>query len=290
MGTGLGAMAVAAAAFAAPGAGAADKWSARCMLVAAVLLFLAPSIDHGRRADRMLDGADCASAAATTALIGALARIAAILAPGGEIATVAALILVVAIGVRALPEEWRRGPALGIAVGGGVIAAIAGYRRSPAACGSSRPRARCGTADLTRWPGGTARLGAWQAPVALVLLGRRRRDRAAPALVVRRRRGLRRPGHHRRAGRPRPALVLADRGRRRGRHDLRRGRRDGRRPARRDRPDRVAAAVALHAVGASVVRPWTTAAALGIIVLIGAVVAGLARAVTTIPAAASAAG
>ena len=93
VGTGLGAMAVAAAAFAAPQATVADKLVGALMLVAAVLLFLAPSIDHGRRADRMLDGADFASAAATTALIGALARIAAILAPGGEIATVAAMIL-----------------------------------------------------------------------------------------------------------------------------------------------------------------------------------------------------
>ena len=40
----------------------------------------------------------------------------------------------------------------------------------------------------------------------------------------------------------------------------------------------VAAAVALHAVGAGLVRPWTTAAALLLVALLGAVVAVLARA------------
>ncbi|GIF66035.1 hypothetical protein Ais01nite_40700 [Asanoa ishikariensis] len=276
VGTGLGAMTVAAAAFAAPQSMVADKLVGALMLVAAVLLFLAPSIDHGRRADRMLDGADFASAAATTALIGALARIAAILAPGGEIATVAAMILVVAIAVRALPEGWRRGPALGIAVGGGVIAAVAGYQ---SLAGGLRILATPGAlweADLSRWPGSTDAIGSWQAPVALVLLA------GAAAIVLPRPWsydvagvfvGLATIGAPAALGLPwySPILVggavatiygvaavmAAD-------------------PRAGIARIWVAAAVALHAVGASVVRPWTTAAALGIIVLIGAVVAGLA--------------
>ncbi|MEV4533792.1 permease [Asanoa sp. NPDC049518] len=276
VGTGLGAMTVAAAAFAAPQSMVADKLVGALMLVAAMLLFLAPSIDHGRRADRMLDGADFASAAATTALIGALARIAAILAPGGEIATVAAMILVVAIAVRALPEGWRRGPALGIAVGGGVIAAVAGYQ---SLAGGLRILATPGAlweADLSRWPGSTEAVGAWQAPVALVLLA------GAAAIVLPRPWsydvagvfvGLATIGAPAALGLPwySPILVggavatvygvaavmAAD-------------------PRAGIARIWVAAAVALHAVGASVVRPWTTAAALGIIVLIGAVVAGLA--------------
>ncbi|SNS90893.1 hypothetical protein SAMN05421812_102319 [Asanoa hainanensis] len=276
VGTGLGAMTVAAAAFAAPQSMVADKLVGTLMLVAAVLLFLAPSIDHGRRADRMLDGADFASAAATTALIGALARIAAILAPGGEIATVAAMILVVAIAVRALPEGWRRGPALGIAVGGGVIAAVAGYQ---CLAGGLRILATPGAlwaADLSRWPGSTDAAGAWQAPVALVLLA------GAAAIVLPRPWsydvagvfvGLATIGAPAALGLPwySPILVggavatvygvaavmAAD-------------------PRAGIARIWVAAAVALHAVGASVVRPWTTAAALGIIVLIGAVVAALA--------------
>ncbi|MEV4618913.1 permease [Asanoa sp. NPDC049573] len=283
VGTVLGTMGVAAAAFAAPEAAVADKLVGALMLVAAVLLFLAPSIDHGRRADRMLDGADYASAAATTALIGALARIAAILAPGGEIATVAALILVVAIGVRALPEDWRRGPALGIAVGGGVIAAIAGYQ---SLAGGLRILATPGAlwdADLTRWPGSTGGGASWQAPVALVLLA------GAAAIVLPRPWsydvagvfvGLATIGAPAALGLPWyspivvggavatiygvAAVMAAD-----PRAGLAR--------------IWVAAAVALHAVGASVVRPWTTAAALGIIVLIGAVVATLASTVVAGP-------
>ncbi|GIF75543.1 SCO7613 C-terminal domain-containing membrane protein [Asanoa siamensis] len=283
VGTGLGAMVVAIAAFSAGQATTADKLVGALMLVAAVLLFLAPSIDHGRRADRMLDGADFASAAATTALIGALARIAAILAPGGEIATVAAMILLVAIVVRALPEDWRRGPALGIAVGGGVIALIAGYQ---SLAGGLRILATPGAlweADLSQWPGSTGTAGAWQAPVALVLLA------GAAAIVLPRPWsydvagvfvGLATIGAPAALGLPWyspivvggavatvygvTAVMATD-----PRAGLAR--------------IWVAAAVALHAVGASVVRPWTTAAALAIIVLIGVVVAALAGTVVAGP-------
>ncbi|GIF60631.1 SCO7613 C-terminal domain-containing membrane protein [Asanoa iriomotensis] len=283
VGTGLGAVAVAIAAFAAGEATGADKLVGALMLVAAMLLFLAPSIDHGRRADRMLDGADFASAAATVALIGALARIAAILAPGGQIATVAAMILIVAIAVRALPEDWRRGPALGIAVGGGVIAAIAGYQ---SLAGGLRILATPGAlweADLSRWPGSTDAAGAWQAPVALVLLA------GAAAIVLPRPWsydvagvfvGLATIGAPAALGLPWyspiviggavatvygvAAVMAAD-------------------PRAGIARIWVAAAVALHAVGASVVRPWTTAAALAIIVVIGVVVAALAAAVVVTP-------
>jgi hypothetical protein len=283
VGTVLGTMGVSAAAFAAGQATVADKLVGALMLVAAVLLFLAPSIDHGRRADRMLDGADYASAAATTALIGALARIAAILAPGGEIATVAALILVVAIGVRALPEDWRRGPALGIAVGGGVIAAIAGYQSLAGGLKILATPGALWDADLTRWPGSVDAGGSWQAPVALVLLA------GAAAIVLPRPWsydvagvfvGLATIGAPAALGLPWyspiivggavatiygvAAVMAAD-----PRAGLAR--------------IWVAAAVALHAVGASVVRPWTTAAALGIIVLIGAVVAALASTIVAGP-------
>ncbi|GIF53008.1 hypothetical protein DFJ67_1053 [Asanoa ferruginea] len=283
VGTVLGTMGVSAAAFAAGQATVADKLVGALMLVAAVLLFLAPSIDHGRRADRVLDGADYASAAATTALIGALARIAAILAPGGEIATVAALILVVAIGVRALPEDWRRGPALGIAVGGGVIAAIAGYQSLAGGLKILATPGALWDADLTRWPGSVDAGSSWQAPVALVLLA------GAAAIVLPRPWsydvagvfvGLATIGAPAALGLPWyspivvggavatiygvAAVMAAD-----PRAGLAR--------------IWVAAAVALHAVGASVVRPWTTAAALGIIVLIGAVVAALASTIVAGP-------
>ncbi|MGC1214233.1 MAG: permease, partial [Micromonospora sp.] len=82
VGTVLGAVGVAAAAFGAPGTTTADAWVGALLLVAALLLFLAPSIDRGRRADLSLDGSDLAAAATTAALIATLVRIAAVLAPG----------------------------------------------------------------------------------------------------------------------------------------------------------------------------------------------------------------
>ena len=68
------------------------------------------AIDAGRRSDLALDGSDLAAAAVTAALIATLARIAAVLSPGGQLAVAAALVLVVAVAARAMPEEWRRGP------------------------------------------------------------------------------------------------------------------------------------------------------------------------------------
>ena len=287
LGTGFGAIAVTVAAFAAPGAGAGDMWVGALLLFATVMLFLSPSIDSGRRADRLLDGADVAAAAATVALIGSLTRIAEILAPGGQLVTAAGLVLIVAVGVRALPPEWRRGPAVGVAAGGAVIAAIAGYT---AVIGAVRILAMPGPlwdADLSAFPGGLGG-SAWQAPVALVLVG----GTAAVALprpwsydlsgiCV----GLATIGAPAALGLPWwspivvggavatvygiAAVMAAD-------------------PRAGTSRVAVAAAVMLHAVGASVVRPWTSAAALAIVVVLGVVVAGLARAVTTIPAAESA--
>jgi hypothetical protein len=283
LGTGLGAIAVTAAAFAAPGAGAADMWVGALLLVAAVLLFLSPSIDSGRRADRWLDGADVAAAAATAALVGSLTRVAEILAPGGRLVTAAGLLLIVAVGVRALPPEWRRGPAVGVTAGGAVIAAVAGYT---AVTGAVRILAMPGPlwdADLSAFPGALGG-SAWQAPVALVLL-------AGTAAVVLPRPwsydlsgicvGLATVGAPAAFGLPWwspivvggavataygvAAVMAAD-------------------PRAGTSRVAVAAAVMLHAVGASVVRPWTTAAALAIVVVLGVTVAGLARAVTAMPA------
>ncbi|MDI5943594.1 permease, partial [Micromonospora sp. DH15] len=69
LGTGLGALVVTAAAFTAPGATAADAWVGALLFVAGLLVFLAPSIDAGRRADVTLDGSDLATAAVTAALV-----------------------------------------------------------------------------------------------------------------------------------------------------------------------------------------------------------------------------
>ncbi|MEJ3741920.1 zinc ribbon domain-containing protein [Actinomycetes bacterium KLBMP 9797] len=275
-GTGLGAFAVTAAAFGAPGASAWDAWVGALLLIGAVLLILAPSIDAGRRSDRVLDGADYAAAAATAGLIGTFARIAQMLFPDAILAVGALIILLVAVGVRAMPPEWRRGPVLGVAVSGAVIGVIAGYT---ALSGGLRVLATPGAlwaADLSAWPAGDVGLG-WQAPVALALLA------GAAAIVLPRPWsynvagfcvGLATIGAPLALGLPwwspmlvggavatvyGVAAVLAA--------DPRAG------LAR----TAVAAGVALHAVGASLVRPWTTAAALAMVTLVGLLVAALAR-------------
>ena len=138
VGTGLGAVAMALAALLAPGATAPDIWVGALLLAAAGLLFFAKSIDAGRRADRMLDGPDIAAAAATVAICGALARVAALAFPDAPLMMAGLVVLFVALGVRALPADWRRGPVRGLAVAGagGRRDRRAG-RRSPPGCGSS---------------------------------------------------------------------------------------------------------------------------------------------------------
>ncbi|MEE6257595.1 zinc ribbon domain-containing protein [Plantactinospora sonchi] len=276
IGTGLGALGVTAAAFGAPGATLPDAWVGGLLLVSAALLVLAPSIDAGRRADRLLDGSDIAAAAATAALVGTLARIAGILGDGAELAAAAFVILVVAAGIRAMPAQWRRGPILGMAFCGGVIALIAGWTALAGGLQALATPGRLWAADLADWPVDGTGTG-WQAPVALVLLA----GAAAIALprpwaydVAAACVGLATIGTPAALGLPWwspiivggavatiygvSAVVAAD-----PRAGLARA--------------TVAGVVALHAVGASLVRPWTTAAALGMIVLIGVVVATLAR-------------
>ncbi|MBQ1025891.1 SCO7613 C-terminal domain-containing membrane protein [Micromonospora sp. C95] len=277
VGTGLGALVVAAAGFGSPGATVADAWVGALLLVSAVLLFLAPSIDTGRRSDLTLDGSDLAAAAVTAALVATLLRIGTVLAPSGQLAVAAALVLVVAVAARAMPEEWRRGPVLGLTVGGVLIGLLAGWMALRGGLGVLATPGPIWNGDLSGWPAAPTGGTTWQGPIALVLL-------AVAAGIL-----LPPPWRYDVAG---VAVVLATIGA----------------PAAfelawwspvliggmvatvfgmaavatidpRAALSRitVAGVVALHAAGAGLVRPWTTALALGSIVLIGAVVAALAR-------------
>ncbi|SCL45224.1 hypothetical protein GA0070604_0855 [Micromonospora eburnea] len=277
VGTVLGAVAVAAAGFGAPGATAADAWVGGLLLLAAALLALAPRVDAGRRADLSLDGSDLALAATTAALIATLVRIAAVLVPGGQLVVAAGLILLVAVAARALPEEWRRGPILGLAVGGTLVGLIAAWSALRGGVGVVATPGPIWAGDLSGWPAAPTGGSAWQAPVALALL-------AGAAGIL-----LPPPWKYDVAG---AAAVLATIGA----------------PAAFDLPwwspvlvgatvatifgmaavatvdprasvsrAVVAGVVALHAAGAGLVRPWTTALALGGIALIGVTVAALAR-------------
>ncbi|MFG1776090.1 SCO7613 C-terminal domain-containing membrane protein [Micromonospora sp. NPDC049048] len=277
VGTALGAVTVTAAAFGAPGATAADAWVGGLLLVAGAMVVFAGPIDAGRRSDLTLDGSDLAAAAVTTALIATLARITAVLAPGGQLAVAAGLVLVVAVAARAMPEEWRRGPILGIAVGGVLIGLLAGWSALRGGVGVLATPGPIWAGDLTGWPAAPTGGSTWQAPIALALLG------VAAAIL------LPPPSKYDVSG---AAAVLATIGA----------------PAAFDLPwwspvlvggmvatvfgaaavaaidpraalsrAVVAGVVALHAAGAGLVRPWTTALALGSIALIGIVVAALAR-------------
>ena len=281
VGTGFGALAVTAAAFGAPGATLTDVWVAALLMVAAVLLFLAPSIDAGRRADRLLDGSDFAAAAATAALVGTLARVATILVPGAEIAAAALLILVVAVAIRTAPYEWRRGPILGVTLSGGVVALIAGYTALRGGLQVLATPGRIWAADLNAWPSGPTD-GAWQAPVALVLLALaagivlpRPWGYDVAAVCV----GLATIGTPAALGLPWWSPIVVGGAVATGYGVAAVAAADPRAGLARAS---VAAAVALHAVGASLVRPWTTAAALGVVALVGVVVATLGRVLATL--------
>ncbi|MGW0432967.1 DUF2157 domain-containing protein [Micromonospora sp. NPDC003197] len=277
LGTGFGALTVTAAAFGAPGATIADAWVGALLLVAAVLLFLAPSIDAGRRADRLLDGSDFAAAAATAGLVGTLARIATILAPGSKLAAAALIVLVIAAGVRAMPVEWRRGPILGLSISGGVIALIAAYTALPDGVRALTAPGRLWEADLGNWPTGSPDATAWQVPLALLLLA------AAAAIVLPRpwkydiavvAVGLATIGAPAALGLPWWSPIVLGIAVATGYGLAAVAAVDPRAGLARAAG---AVAIALHAIGVSLVRPGTTAAALGTVALVGVVVAGVAR-------------
>ncbi|MDM4722572.1 permease [Micromonospora sp. WMMA1363] len=281
VGAGLGALAVAAAAFGAPGTTTADAWVGALLLVAAVLLLLAPSIDSGRRSDVTLDGSDLAAAAVAAALIATLVRNAAVIAPGRPLAVAAGLVLVVAVATRALPEQWRRGPTAGLAVGGLLIGALAGWSALRGGIGVLATPGPIWFGDLTEWPAAPTGGSTWQAPVALVLL-------AAAAAVL-----LPPPWRYDVSGAAvalatigapaafalpwwSPVLVGAMVAATYGMAAV-----ASVEPRAASSRAVVAGVVALHAAGAGLVRPWTTALALGGIALIGVVVAALARTLAT---------
>jgi hypothetical protein len=277
VGTGLGAVSLALAALLADGATRPDIWVGALLLVAAGLLFAAKSIDNGRRSDRVLDGPDIAAAAATVAIIGALSRVAALAFPSAPLAVAGVMVLLVSFGIAALPEDWRRGPVRGLALAGAVVGAIAGYL---ALAGAFRNLAFPGglwAGDISNYSTHPA-AGAWQAPFTLVVVAFAAAMAAprpwsfdisalcgalaaigAPAalglpwwspLLISGAVALGYGVASVIAGDPRAAMARAA----------------------------AAAVVLLYAVGAGLVMPWSTGMGLLLVVGVGLLVAGLARA------------
>ncbi|HWS33404.1 MAG TPA: hypothetical protein VN408_11750 [Actinoplanes sp.] len=275
-GTGLGAVAMALAALFAPGAAAPDVLVGALLMTAAGLLFFAKSIDNRGRTDRLLDGPDIAAAAAAVAICGALARVAALAFPSAPLVVAAVMVLLVGLGVTILPDDWRPGPARGLGIAALLVGVIAGYL---ALAGGLRVLALPGPlwdADLSAYPA-TAPPGAWQAPFALVAiaitaalampkpwspyasgLAAALATIAVPysfgfpwwsSLVV---------GTAVAVGYALSAVAATEAHAARAR-------------------TAVAALVLLHATAAGLARPWSTALALLIVVLLGVLVAAMAR-------------
>jgi hypothetical protein len=126
-------------------------------------------LDLGRPGARY-DGSDVAAMGVTAAGIAALARVAALVVPEYPLATAAGLVLAVALGLRALPAEWRPGPVVGTEIVGALIAAVAAVGAARGALDALRAVHPIWHTDLATWsahhPGGPGP----QIPVALALL------------------------------------------------------------------------------------------------------------------------
>ncbi len=276
VGTGLGAVSMALAALLSPGATAPDVWVGALLLAAAGLLFFAKSLDAGRRADRVLDGPDIAAAAATVAICGALARVAALAFPAAPLAVAGVVVLLVGVGVRALPADWRRGPVRGLTVAGLVVGTIAAWQALAAGLRILGAPGPLWASDLSGYPAGSPP-GAWQAPVTLLLLA----IAAAAALpapysydvgaVAATLATISAPAAF---GLPWWSTLLIGGAVALGYGVAAVTAFDPRAAFARAA---VATVVALHFTGAGLVRPWSTAVALTLVVLIGLVVATLSR-------------
>ncbi|MEU4558903.1 hypothetical protein AB0F72_10965 [Actinoplanes sp. NPDC023936] len=276
LGTGLGATAMALAALFAPGAAAPDLWVGALLLGAAGLLFFAKSIDERGRNDRLLDGPDIAAAAATVAICGALARVAALAFPNAPLAVAGVVVLLVGMGVTVLPEDWKRGPARGLGIAALVVGLIAGVQAAVDGLRILAVPGRVWDGDLSRYAQDPP-AGAWQASFALVMI-------AITAAIA-----MPKPWSHRASG---LAAALATIGAPYalglpwwapllvgGAVAIAYGLAAVAAPspaAGRARAA-VAAVVLLHAVATCLVRPWATALGLLLVVLLGVLVAVLAR-------------
>ncbi|MBO3738134.1 SCO7613 C-terminal domain-containing membrane protein [Actinoplanes flavus] len=285
VGTGLGAVTLALAALFAPGATAPDVWVGALLLGAAGLLFFAKSIDNRGRTDRLLDGPDIAAAAATVAICGALARVAALGFPAAPLAVAGVVVLLVGMGVTVLPDDWRPGPARGLGIAALVVGAIAGWQ---ALVGGLKVLSLPGglwEAQLDAYPA-TAPAGAWQAPFALVMVAitagiamprpwsSYASGLAAALAAIGTPYALGFPwwspliiGTAVAVGYALAAVAALDPHAARARAG-------------------VAAVALLHAVAVGLARPWSTALALLAVVLLGTLVAAMARIPARLPASA----
>jgi hypothetical protein len=168
-GAALGALCTAVAAVTARGVALVDLGVALLLLVGAVCLCAAPWLEVDRLAGRV-DGADLATMAVTAASITAVARVAGLVAPRYQLATAAALVLLVAAAIRAMPAEWRRGPVLGGSLVGLVVGGVAGVSAVRAGIIVIQAARPVWHTDLAHWSARVPGLPGGQVPTALLLL------------------------------------------------------------------------------------------------------------------------
>lgn len=171
-GAALGALLLAVTALATTEATLADRMVTGLLAVGGALVVAAPRIDAARPASWRYDGNDLAAAVVTAGVVATLARLSSLVLPVGgaqsALAIGALLILLVALGIRALPPRMRRGPVLGLAGFAVIVAGVAGVA---AVVGAARAIAVRWSGDLTAWPPEPAWSGvSWAAPFALAVL------------------------------------------------------------------------------------------------------------------------
>lgn len=185
------------AAILAPGATALDLVVGLLIAISVGLLWVAPLIDARHPLiEGEFRGADAATAALTIAVIGAVTRAVALVHPEAELASVAAIVLVTALGTKAFPPSWRRGPIAGGSIIGLVTGVSAGGFAVAGAVGIARAALPVWHAPLgaswQRTASSWSQLGP-QIPVTLFLLAlaawvglpsRYRNAASAPALVL----------------------------------------------------------------------------------------------------------
>jgi hypothetical protein len=173
VGTSLGAFSVAVASLLAKGTTVVDIGLGLLLLASAVLLWLAPSLSRRVVFGQNLDGNDLAAAAVAASATAAMARVLSLVIPGYGLVTTAALVLIVALGVQAMPPDWRRGPIAGEMIIGTVILVVTGGAAIGAAAGVIKAASPVWEADLGAAWGRTAHeyaaYGA-QPPIALLLI------------------------------------------------------------------------------------------------------------------------
>ncbi|GAA5195187.1 hypothetical protein GCM10023322_61350 [Rugosimonospora acidiphila] len=169
-GSTLGTAAVSIAAFVAGGVPLVDIGVAALLLISAVLLCLAPWLDLSLPTAGLAGGSDIAATAVTAASVAAIARVAGLLVPGYQLATAAILVLLLAAGVWAMPQAWRRGPIVGGSLVGIVVGLIAGVEAVRGALAALAALPPVWHTDLPHWSAHVSGPFGVQIPLALLLL------------------------------------------------------------------------------------------------------------------------